>query len=95
MMFVKQSLHIAAYEGIRHAITSGATDETAIARAEQILSERHVKDAELELIPSDVDQVNRGNDVVIRVSAPVQSNSLMRLNFFKNDLVVEATMVKE
>ena len=95
MMFVKQSLHIAAYEGIRRAVTSGASAESAIARAEQILSERHVNDAQLELIPQTVDQVNRGNDVVIRVTAPVQSNSLMRLNFFKNNLVVEATMVKE
>ena len=95
MIFVKQSLHIAAYEGIRHAVRYDATEQNVLDRCQQILDERGVENATIELTPNTPDTVERGNELTLRISAPVLDNSLLRLRFFDGQLQAEATMVKE
>lgn len=95
MIFVKQSLHIAAYEGIRRAVRYDATEQTVLDRCQQILDERGVENATIEMTPNTLDTVERGNELTLRISAPVLDNSLLRLRFFDSQLQAEATMVKE
>lgn len=95
MIFVKQSLHIAAYEGIRRAVRYDATEQIVLDRCQQILDERGVENATIELTPNTPDTVERGNELTLRISAPVLDNSLLRLRFFEGQLEAQATMVKE
>ncbi|MCA9218074.1 MAG: pilus assembly protein, partial [Planctomycetales bacterium] len=93
MVFVRQSLHISAYEGIRTAIKPEGTAADAIARANQILDERRVRNANVQFVPTFSDEP--GTPLTLRISAPAVDNSVMPLQFFGGDLESQVTMVKE
>ena len=95
MVFVKQGLHIAAYEGIRRGILYDGTEDLVKSRCQQILNERRIKGATIELTPAQPETVAQGNEITVRITVPVVENSLMRLRFFDGQLEAEATMVKE
>lgn len=95
MVFVKQSLHIAAYEGVRRAIRYDASEPAVLQRCQQILDERNIHNATIEITPSSLDGVGRGNDIAVRITAPAHDNTIMRLRFFGGQLEAQATMVKE
>ncbi len=95
MVFVKQSLHISAYEGVRSAIKSDGNAADAVARANQILGERRVKNARVEVTPSVPEDAELGTAVTVRITAPAVDNSVLRLKFFSGDLESEVTMSKE
>lgn len=95
MVFVKQSLHISAYEGVRSAIKSDGNAADAVARANQILGERRVKNARVEVTPSVPEDAELGTAVTVRITAPAVDNSILRLKFFSGDLESEVTMSKE
>jgi hypothetical protein len=94
-IFVKQSLHVTAYEALRLATKPNVTNDAIVDHAAAFLEQRHVSNAVVEFIPADVEDVPRGEDITVRISAPVKSNSLTRLGIFQGDLTAEATMVKE
>jgi len=95
MVFVKQSLHVAAYEGVRRAIRYDATEQSVLQRCQQILDERNIRGATVELTPSTPETVQRGNQIALRISAPVHDNTVLQLQFFTGQLEAEATMMKE
>lgn len=96
MIFLKQSLTIAAYEGSRQAIVQGATTDNVAASCTSILASRKVHDAVIQINPPNIETARPGDPVEVRVSAPSNSNSVMRGWFF-TDKVLEAkvTMMKE
>ena len=95
MVFVKQSLHIAAYEGVRRAIRYDSSEQSVLERCEQILDERDIHNASVEITPSSLDGVERGSEIAVRITAPARDNTIMRLQFFGGQLEAQATMVKE
>ena len=95
MVFVKQSLHISAYEGVRSAIKSDGNAADAVARANRILDERGVKNASVEVTPRVPESADLGTAVTVRITAPAADNSVLRLKFFSGDLESEVTMSKE
>ena len=95
MVFVKQSLHISAYEGVRSAIKSDGNAADAVARANRILDERGVKNASVEVTPRVPENADLGTAVTVRITAPAIDNSVLRLKFFSGDLESEVTMSKE
>lgn len=95
MIFLRQSLHVAAYEGIRVAIKND-TDSTAVVnRAQRILNERSVNGSTITINPNATQSVPRGNQVSVQVSAPCGSNNVLPLQFFGGNLSATATMMKE
>ncbi|QDT13305.1 TadE/TadG family type IV pilus assembly protein [Stieleria marina] len=95
-IFLKQSLNVAAYEGIREAIRKGSTDGDATDRAENILVARNVQGFAVAFPSGDVANANRGEEVVIEVSAPTESNSPLAGQFLTNRLLTaRVVMVKE
>ncbi len=74
-LFLKQSLQVAAYEGLREAIRHGATDQSSVEAAAAILEARQVHDARIEFPDRDIRASVRGEPIVIEVSAPTRSNS--------------------
>ena len=95
-IFLKQSLSVAAYEGIREAIRDGASNASAIERAENILNARQVEDFNISILGGDVQTTPRGTAIVIEVSAPTETNSPLAGSFVNNrTLVSRVVMVKE
>jgi len=95
-IFLKQSLSVAAYEGIREAIREGATSAQAIQSAENILNAREVRDFTVSLSGGEVRSARRGQEIVIEVSAPTATNSPLAGGFVANrTLTARVVMVKE
>jgi Flp pilus assembly protein TadG len=96
MIFFKQSLTVAAYEGVRVAVKHNATNTDVGAAGNQILSDRKVKDGTIVTIPADISTAPVGSYITVRVTAPCNSNSALRGWFFNNySLHGDATMMKE
>jgi Flp pilus assembly protein TadG len=95
MIFVNQSLHVVAYEGIRTAIRHESTTQEVMARCDQVIAERKLRGAQVTLTPDEVATVERGEPVTIHVTAPCDPNSVMKLKFFSGALDADVVMIKE
>jgi Flp pilus assembly protein TadG len=87
MIFLKQTLAIAAYEGARTAIIPGVTKTQVEAACNQILTDRKVKGAVITVKPTDIAALNPGDFVDVTVSAPCSSNSIVPNKFYKGRTV--------
>jgi len=76
MIFLQQSLSIAAYEGARVALVPGSTDVNARYQTELILEGRDVQGATVRVTPSDIDSALAGTWIQITADAPFADNSL-------------------
>lgn len=93
-IFLKQSLSVASYEGIREASKNGSTLASATARAEAILNSRGVNNFNVDF-PNGVD-LDRGQNIICAITAPTQTNSPLAGQFIANrDLTARAVMLKE
>ena len=96
MIFLNHSLTIASYEGVRVAINYDGTNATVLARSNQIIDQRNVRDATIGISPADVANVDRGERITITVSAPCSANALLPPWFYGGRTLTSATtMVKE
>ncbi len=96
MVFLKQSLTVAAYEGARVAISLNATNSQAQQSAQQILTERRVQGGNVALSPGNLASINPGEYVDVTVSAPASLNSVVPITFYRSrNLSATASMMKE
>jgi Flp pilus assembly protein TadG len=96
MVFLKQSLSIAAYEGARVALTQNATPANVQRTAQQILSERRVNGGTVSLDPANLNAIQQGQFITVTVTAPAASNNSIPLRFYRGrTLTGSATMMKE
>jgi hypothetical protein len=82
MIFLKESLTVAAYEGSRVVFQPSATDADIIARCQEVLAERSVEGATVQVLPEDIGSVAAGEPIEIRVSAPCESNAVIPVWFY-------------
>jgi Flp pilus assembly protein TadG len=95
MIFMKQSLEIAAYEGVRTALVREATQNNVIGSCSQILETRSVTGAVVTVTPN-FGNLNYGEFITVSVSASCSENSLLGSWFYGGrTLVCEAEMMKE
>ncbi len=95
-VFLKQSLTVAAYEGVRTAIVPGATSTSVEATCNQILTDRRVKGATVTVSPSNIASLNPGDYVDVTITAPCASNSVVPLNFYRGrNMTAKASMMIE
>ncbi len=95
-LFLKQSLTVAAYEGVRAAISAGATTTEVQAACNQILTDRKIKGATITITPSNISALNPGEFIDVTVSAPCSSNSLVPATFYRGKtLTAKASMMME
>ncbi|MFO0789591.1 MAG: TadE/TadG family type IV pilus assembly protein [Pirellulales bacterium] len=95
-LFLKQSLTVAAYEGVRAAIEEGATTATIQASCNQILADRKIKNAKITITPANFTALNPGEFVDVTVSAPCVSNTLVPAAFYRGrTLSAKASMMIE
>jgi len=95
MIYLRQSLHIAAYEGIRVAISDDASAAEALQRAQQVIDDRNIADAAIAITPAQSEFEPRGNPITVQVSAPSATNAALPLRFFTGDISATAVMIKE
>ena len=96
MIFLKQSLAAAAYEGAHTAVAPDATAAQAISIAEQILSDRRITGGVARVVPGDLQGLPDGEFFEVRVTAPTDANAVMPLNFFGGQtLSASAVFMKE
>lgn len=95
MLFLRQTLVQAAYEGAKVAIRTGdsASAETVI---RQVATGRRIEQLTIKTSPSDLNTALPGETITIEVSAPGDANSLFPFGPFKNKVVsASAVMVRE
>lgn len=95
-IFLKQSLNVAAYEGIRESIRISSNTSSGVDRASSILDARNVKDFEISFPNGEARDATRGDEIVIEVKAPTATNSPLAGQFVTNRvLTARVVMVKE
>ena len=77
MLFLQQSLDIAAYEGARMALVPKAKAANVTYQCELILKDRGVNDATAKVTPVDFGRASEGSWLRVETSAPFNSNSLV------------------
>jgi hypothetical protein len=96
MIFLKQSLSVAAYEGIRSAVEPDATEASVRDACEDVLADRRVQGGAITITPEDFQNLARGEYIRLTVSAPASRNSVIPGSFFRGrDLSASASMMKE
>ena len=96
MVYLKQSVTISAYEGIRTAIAAGATESDVRTTCQNILDARKVDGATITISPSSWESAAQRSWITVKVTAPGGNNTAIT-GWFYDTLVVdgEATMMKE
>jgi hypothetical protein len=82
MIFLRQSLHIAAYEGARVAIVPDSEADDVRNAATRLLDLRRVKDASIEVFPEDIENAPYGSFIRVEITSPCSSNSVLPLRFY-------------
>ena len=95
-IFLKQSLTVAAYEGVRTALVEGATALQVETTCSQILSDRKIRGSRVTIKPADIASLKTGQYVDITVSAPCSENSVVPTTFYRGrTLSATASMMIE
>lgn len=96
MVFLKQSLAVAAYEGAHTAVKPGATSADVRITCESILRDRRIDGATITVAPGEVANVPAGEYMTIRITAPSDQNNVLPLQFFRGaNIDAAAVMMKE
>jgi len=92
MIFLKQTLNVAAYEATRECIRNGRNNNDATVRAMQILQGRGVIGFQIQFPAGESLTADRGADVIVEISAPSALNSPL-VGQFISDRVLTARVV--
>jgi len=96
MIFLKQSLTVAAYEGVRTALEPNAAAADVEAACDGVLDDRRVQDGRVAIAPANFETLTPGEFIQVTVSAPASRNSVIPGSFFRGrTLTASATMMKE
>jgi hypothetical protein len=93
MIYLKQSVTIAAYEGSRTALLPGATSSNVTTDVNQVLSDRKVKGGAPAITPSNIETVPVGDYIRIEVTAPCEQNTLLGTWFYAGRSVTGAAEI--
>ncbi len=96
MVYLKQTLTVSCYEGVRKAIQFNSNNTQALERANNILAARNVQQATVTFNPANVANVPKGQPIVATVSAPCDANTPFPLAIFDGQTIsVTVKMIKE
>jgi Flp pilus assembly protein TadG len=94
-IFLKQSLTVAAYEGVRAAVIDG-TPVNVQSACDQILADRKIEGGSVTITPSNFAALQPGDFIDVTVSAPCDNNSLVPTAFYRGrTLSATASMMVE
>ena len=93
MVYLKQSLKIAAYECARVAIVPGSTDEDVKNQCDAILLARRMKDYEIATEPESIASLDYGDLYTVSISLPAEPNALIGSWFYKQKTLKESVTI--
>jgi hypothetical protein len=95
-LFLKQSLTVASYEGVRTALADRTISGRVQAACNQILKDRKVRGGKVTISPSNIANLQPGDYIDVTVSAPCNSNSVVPTTFYRGrTLSATASMMVE
>jgi Flp pilus assembly protein TadG len=96
MIFLQQSLEIAAYEGARAALVPKSKAGNVTFTTNQLLTARNVSSAAVSVTPANFDTLPYGTIITVSASAPCNANSVVPPMFFSGmTLTGNVEMMKE
>lgn len=96
MVFLKQSLACAAYEGAHTALAPDATEADVRRVCEGILADRRVQGATITVTPRDLPNTPDGEYLQVNIAAPTDLNGVIAGRFFRGQVLEStAVMMKE
>jgi len=96
MIFLRESLTVAAYESGRVALEKEVAAADVIARGDALLTERSVSGGVVQVSPSDLTTVAAGETIQITVSAPCEANAVSPVWFYGGkSLTSTVTVIRE
>ena len=87
VIFLKQALRIAAYEGARAAGRAGATNDLGLARIEEVLADRRVSNYQATISPTVTGFTPRGAMLTVTVTAPASAYCIGPMWFFGDRMI--------
>ena len=87
IVFLKQALTHAGYEAARVAAHRSTRNGEPEALANQILAARNIQASNVVVNPSDIESLSRGSNIIVSVTAPSDSNSLVPMTQFGGHLL--------
>ncbi len=95
-LFLKQSLTVAAYEGVRTALAERQVSGSVQNACDQVLADRNVRGATVTISPANIAALQAGDFIDVTVSAPCDSNSVVPTTFYRGrTLSATASMMVE
>ncbi len=95
-IYLKQTLSVAAYEGARVALINGATAVNVDTQCQQILNDRGVTNATIQITPANFEAMPVGTFVAVYVSAPCRDNLVTPVVIFSPaEMSARVEMMKE
>ncbi|MEQ8208897.1 MAG: pilus assembly protein [Lacipirellulaceae bacterium] len=82
MIFLKQSLTVAAYEGARTALIDGSDPSAVQTTCNGVLADRRVQGGRVTINPPNFDRLAPGQFIEVTVTAPASANSVIPGSFF-------------
>ncbi|MEZ6126071.1 MAG: TadE/TadG family type IV pilus assembly protein [Planctomycetaceae bacterium] len=96
MIYLKQTLSVAAYESIRASVVPNSSVASVQDAANAILTSRGVSGSTVVVSPADYATQPAGSWITVTVSAPGSANSVITGWYYDNQTVsASATMMKE
>ncbi len=96
MVFLKQGLSMASYEGAKIASSPGATDAQARLRVQEILTTRSLTSTTITITPAQVATTPRGTMVTVAVTSSDTSAGVLSVRMFTpRTLRSQTTMVRQ
>jgi Flp pilus assembly protein TadG len=91
-IFLRQGLHIAAYEGAKELATPDGTLASANTEIQNILSSRSISSATVTMTPNDPALLVRGATITVEVAAQLTGNSPIRTFIGNRTITVRVVM---
>jgi hypothetical protein len=96
MIFLRQSLEIAAYEGARAAIVPGTDQDDVQQKCLVLAAARGVNGTSASVTPSNFQNAAYGTFIKVTVTAPCDANGLLAPLFYANQTITaEVEMMNE
>lgn len=87
IVYLRQSLNIAAYEAGMSVSKPGADESTATLRCQEVLHARNITNYTLEFTPEVTEDTDAGTQIEVHVSAPSGTFSIGPLWLFKGKTI--------
>jgi Flp pilus assembly protein TadG len=88
LIYTRQSLKIAAYEGCRLGVLPGCSESDLQDQVASILQARRIRDFTVSVTPSDLATLTSDQILTVRVAANAQSNLPIRGMFLRQPSVI-------